>query len=97
MSNAGMFSAPIFCWTLTAVAGMGLSPVTVPTMIMSRSDALRPADSRAARAAAAAMSLVFSPSAAMRRSRMPVRSVIHASDVSTNFSRSALVSTLAGA
>ena len=37
------------------------------------------------------MSLVSSPSAAMWRSWMPVRSVIHASDVSTIFSRSALV------
>src|SRR5882724_9112465 len=96
MSNAGMFSAPIFCCTLTAVAGIGLSPVTVPTMIMSRSVGPRPAASSADRAAAAAMSLVFSPSPAMRRSRIPVRSAIQASEVSTIRSRSAFVRTLAG-
>jgi hypothetical protein len=42
------------------------------------------------------MSLVTTPSGAMRRSRMPVRSVIQASDVSTSFSRSAFVRTIAG-
>jgi hypothetical protein len=75
----------------------GESPVTVPTMIMSRSDARTLAFSSAARAALLAKSLVSSPSAAMRRSRMPVRSVIHASDVSTIRSRSTLLSTLTGA
>jgi hypothetical protein len=39
---------------------------------------------------------VVSPSAAMRRSLMPVRSTIHASFVSTSFSRSALVMTREG-
>ena len=42
------------------------------------------------------MSLVTIPSGAMRRSLMPVRSVIHASDVSTIFSRSKLVRTISG-
>ena len=41
-------------------------------------------------------SLVASPSAAIRRSRIPVLVWIHSSEVSTIFSRSALVSTLSG-
>jgi hypothetical protein len=43
------------------------------------------------------MSDVHSPSAAIRRSRMPVRVRIHSSLVSTIRSRSALVSTFSGA
>ncbi len=42
-------------------------------------------------AALAAMSEVNSSSAAIRRSLMPVRVVIHSSEVSTIFSKSALV------
>ena len=49
----------------TAVAGIGMSGVTVPTMIMSMSVAFRPAISRAAFAALVAMSLVTTPSGAM--------------------------------
>jgi len=60
------------------------------------SAALRPAASSAGRAAATARSEVNSPSAAMRRSRMPVRSTIHSSLVSSRAARSALVSTRAG-
>jgi hypothetical protein len=68
----------------------------IPTMIMSRSDAAMLAASSADRAAAGAMLLVSSPAAATRRSLMPVRSVIQASEVSTSFSRSKFVSTFAG-
>src|SRR5688500_17526433 len=50
----------------------------------------------ARRAAFAAMSDVNSFSAATRRSLMPVRVVIHSSEVSTSFSRSALVRTFSG-
>ena len=96
MSKAGISSAPSFCCTCTAHAGMGVSPLIVPTMIMSRSATLRPAASSARRPAAAAMSLVTSSSAAMWRRRMPVRSAIHASEVSTTFSRSALATTRSG-
>src|SRR5437899_5955243 len=39
---------------------------------------------------------MYSSSCAMRRSRMPVREMIHSSDVSTIFSRSAFVRTRAG-
>ena len=52
---------------------------------------------RAARAAFVATSNVVVPSSAMWRRWMPVRSVIHLSEVSIIFSRSKLVSTLSGA
>ena len=55
-----------------------------------------PACSIAARAALVAMSLVYSSGAAMRRSLMPVRVVIHSSDVSTILERSALVRIFSG-
>ena len=51
----------------------------------------------ARRPATAAMDAVVSFAAATRRSRMPVRVTIHSSEVSTIRSRSALVSTWAGA
>jgi hypothetical protein len=47
-------------------------------------------------AAYRARSPVVSPSAARRRSRMPVRDEIHSSVVSTIFSRSALVTIFSG-
>jgi len=52
---------------------------------------------RAARAARVDIDDVVSPSDAMRRSRMPVRDVIHSSEVSTMRSSSALVITREGA
>ena len=51
---------------------------------------------KAARAAASPRSEVTSPSAAMWRSRMPVRCTIHSSDVSTILVRSSLVTRRAG-
>ena len=51
-----------------------------------------PAFSKADSALFAAMLEVYSSGAAMRRSLMPVRVVIHSSVVSTNFSKSKLVS-----
>ena len=64
-------------------AGNTMSGVTVATMMRSISSAVMPACSIAASAAFAAMSLVYSSFAAMRRSLMPVRVVIHSSLVST--------------
>ena len=55
-----------------------------------------PACSSASRAAGSAMSVSASSSAAMRRSRMPVRSMIHSSDVSTSVDSSSFVSTRSG-
>ena len=63
----------------------------------STSAGAMPARSRARRAAAVPMADDVSSAAAMRRSRMPVRVWIHSSLVSTSFSRSAFVSTFAGA
>jgi hypothetical protein len=56
----------------------------------------RPAVRIARRDATAAMLAVVSWAAATRRSRIPVRLVIHSSDVSTIRSRSAFVRTWAG-
>ena len=57
---------------------------------------VRAGGASAARAACNAMSEVVSPSAAMWRSRMPVRCVIHSSEVSTIRDSSALVRTRLG-
>ena len=75
--------APSLACTITAAEGKGMSGVTVPTMIMSTSSGRMPAIFSAFFEAAAAMSLVASPGAAMRRAPMPVRSRIHESLVST--------------
>ena len=97
MSKHAARFAPIFVCTMHAVLGMNMSGVMVrddDQVNLLRGDA-RVFDRRHF-AAFAARSLVNSPSAAMRRSRMPVREVIHSSEVSTIFSSSALVSTLSG-
>jgi hypothetical protein len=60
------------------------------------SDAVREACLMAAAPAATARVAVVSPAAAIRRSRIPVRSTIQASLVSTMRSRSALVSRPSG-
>ena len=73
-----------------------MSGVMVATMIRSICDGeMRPL-AMARSAALAAMSEVYSVAAAMRRCLMPVRVVIHSSEVSTIFSRSELVSTFSG-
>jgi hypothetical protein len=58
-----------------------MSGVTVATMIRSISVASRPAASSACFAAGMQRSESASSSVAMRRSRMPVRSRIHSSEV----------------
>src|ERR1022692_3535983 len=73
-----------------------MSGVILATMIRSICAAITPAISIARRAALAARSEVNSFAAAMRRSLMPVRVVIHSSEVSTIFSRSALVRIFSG-
>src|SRR5918994_1512692 len=62
----------------------------------SISSAVRPAVSSAWRAAVTEREVVLSSGPTMRRSLMPVRLVIHSSEVSTIRSRSALVSTRSG-
>ena len=76
--------------------GKNMSGVTVATTIRSSSSADTPAMRSASLAAAAARSLVASFSAAIRRCRIPVRVVIHSSEVSTIFARSSFVSTRCG-
>ena len=73
-----------------------MSGEMVATMIKSIWLAVTPAIFIARWAAFAAMSEVNSSFAAMCRSLMPVRVVIHSSDVSTSFSRSALVRIFSG-
>ncbi len=73
-----------------------MSGVTVATMMRSRSLAPMPRRRRASRAAGTAIALVGVPGATTCRRSMPVRVRIHSSEVSTTFSRSALVSTFSG-
>src|SRR6266545_402851 len=81
---------------VTAVAGKVWSGVEVARMMRSMSSGAMPASSSAARAALAPIDEVSSPSAAIRRSLMPVRSMIQRSDVSTILARSSLVITRSG-
>ena len=74
-----------------------MSGVTVATMIRSTADACRPACPSAASAAGRARSESASSGAATRRSRIPVRSTIHSSDVSTICASSSFFITRAGA
>src|SRR5215471_6803179 len=67
-----------------------MSPEIVPTRIMSRSSGLTCARFSASSPARVQRSEKCSPSATMCRSRIPVRVVIHSSEVSTSLSRSAL-------
>src|SRR5918992_1354526 len=66
-------------------------------MTRSSSDGSRPATASASRAAWTLRVVAVSSSAAMRRSRMPVRVTIHSSEVSTMVDSSALVITRSGA
>src|SRR6185503_2094570 len=95
-SNAAAPVAPRLCCTMQAVAGIGMSGVTVAQIIRSTSDAGMPADSSAFSAARVANWDMYSCSCATRRSRMPVRDVIQSPDVSTIFSRSRLVRIFSG-
>ncbi len=90
-SNAGQPNAPSLRCTMLAVDGKIMSGVDVATMIRSMSAAVRPAASSARRAAAVARSLAWTSSATKWRARMPVRSTIQSSDVSTP--RAASIST----
>ena len=95
-SKAGMFSAPMRSWTKAAVSGVYTSGVSVARMISSTSVAAMPASARAFSAAAEAKSAVDSSSATKCLVLMPVRTVIHSSDVSTNCAQSSLVITFSG-
>src|SRR6187551_3571656 len=73
-----------------------MSGVTVATTTRSRSAGSTHACSSAWRDAGSARSLAACPGSATCRSLIPVRSVIHSSEVSTSFDRSSLVITLSG-
>ena len=73
-----------------------MSGVTVATITRSRSFGSTPAWASASRAAGSARSDIAWSSDANRRSLIPVRSVIHSSEVSTSSARSAFVITRSG-
>ena len=73
-----------------------MSGVMVATMMRSSCSGEMLPLAMARKAALAAMSEVYSSVAAMRRCLIPVRVVIHSSEVSTIFSRSPLVRILSG-
>ena len=81
-SKATARDAPSAACNSTAAEGSSRSGEQVPTMIMSSSAALTPAAAIALCAASVQMDVSVSPGPAMCRSRMPVRSRIHASSVS---------------
>ena len=73
-----------------------MSGVTVATMIRSTCDASSPAGSSASRAAGRQRSESACPGSAIRRSRIPVRSRIHSSEVSIIVESSSFVMTRSG-
>src|SRR5260221_2043752 len=95
-SYAAARVAPSFCCSVHAHEGRIRSGVVVARMMWSTSEASTPAISSARWQAINARSLEACPVAAIRRSRMRVRSTIHSSEVSTSFARSAFVSTRSG-
>ena len=74
---------PSFSCAQTAVAGKGVSPVTLATMIRSSWSGAIAAVSIAARAASTTRSDVSTSSSAKWRASIPVRSRIHSSFVSS--------------
>ena len=95
-SNAAPRLRPRFAWMRVAVAGKVSSGVEVAQTIMSSSSAAISARASACSAAFDPRSEVNSPSSASRRSRMPVRCLIHSSEVSTRRARSPLLMTRDG-
>src|SRR5262245_42165829 len=96
MSKATARVAPSFCWSVQAQEGRMRSGVVVATRMQSTWSAVSPAASSARWQATSARSDDACSGAAIRRSRIPVRSTIHSSEVSTMRSRSALVSRFSG-
>ena len=88
MSKPQVCAMPSLCCTRHAVEGYIMSGVTVPTMMRSTSCRSKGCDACNFLTASTARSLAATPFPAIWRSRIPVRSSIHWSVVSTNFSRS---------
>ena len=95
-SYAAASTAPSVFAISAAVEGKEKSGVTVATSSRSMSLASTPASASAARAAGSARSESACSGAAIRRSRMPVRSMIHSSEVSTCCASSSFVTTRSG-
>ena len=96
MSNAAARSAPSRACRSQAVEGSSRSGVAVASTIASMSWGVRPAWSSALTLASQLSMATDWSGRAMWRSRMPVRSTIHWSEVSSMRVRSALVSTPGG-
>ena len=94
MSIAAAFLAPRASAMSAAVLGQRLSFVRLPSKIRSSSRGFRSAAARARLAETIAMS--ENSQWQIRRSLMPVRLVIHSSEVSMNVVRSSLLSTAGG-
>ena len=89
-------AAPMRDCTSQAVDGSQRSGVAVVTMRRSMSDGSIPVFSMTASEARSPMSVAVICLGAMRRSRIPVRSRIQASDVSTIWARSEFARTWSG-
>ena len=88
--------APSLSAMIAAVDGNAMSGVTVATISRSTSLPSTPACASASRAAGSATSDSASSFDAIRRSRIPVRSKIHSSDVSTYCASSSFVTMRSG-
>ena len=95
-SYAAASTAPSWSARIAAVDGNAMSGVTVATISRSIPLPSTPACSMASRLAGSARSDSASSFEAIRRSRMPVRSRIHSSVVSTYCLRSSFVTTWSG-
>ena len=96
ISKQAAFFAPILSWIMQEVAGNAMSGVMVAVMIRSMSSGVSPASLIASLAASTPRSLVATSLEAMRLSLIPVREVIHSSEVSTIFARSLFVNFFGG-
>jgi len=95
-SNAAAFLAPRIAWRSHAWEGSSRSGEQVATTTACTSSAVSSVSARTCSAAALAMQAFDSSAPATRRSRIPVRSRIHWSDVSSIFENSSFVSTRFG-
>jgi hypothetical protein len=96
-SYAAASGMPSVSARIAAAVGKAMSGVTVAQTRKSISAARTPACSSACRHAGSARSESASSFAAIRRSRIPVRSMIHSFEVSTMPASSSFVRTRSGA
>src|SRR5512136_1966881 len=96
MSKQVAFFTPSAGWMIVAVDGIGCSTVAVARIISSISSGVTPASAMARFPASIARVDTLSSGPTTWRSRIPVRDMIHSSDVSTMRSKSLLVRTFSG-